>query len=141
MIVPDTNLLIYAYDSTSPHHDKARNWWEGTLSGSEPVGLPCIVILAFVRLMTHPSINHNPLHVERAQEVVTNWLSQPYCRILPTTADTMNRFFKLTGKVGIGGNLCTDAMIAATAMEYGGTIHSNDRDFDRFEGIEWFNPL
>ena len=56
MIVPDANLLIYAYDTTSPHHAKARTWWEERLSGDEPVGIPWVVVLAFTRLLTHPAV-------------------------------------------------------------------------------------
>ena len=56
MIVPDANLLIYAYSSTSPSHRAARRWWEDALSGHEPVGIPWIVVLAFVRLISHPTL-------------------------------------------------------------------------------------
>ena len=39
MIVPDLNLLIYAYDSNSPSHDAAKRWWVGCLSEHEAVGI------------------------------------------------------------------------------------------------------
>jgi predicted nucleic acid-binding protein len=32
MIVPDANMLIYAYDATSPRHKRARSWWEGEVA-------------------------------------------------------------------------------------------------------------
>ena len=47
MIVPDTNLLVFAYDLTATRHQRARRWWEQSLSGDEPVGIPWIVVLAF----------------------------------------------------------------------------------------------
>ena len=141
MIVPDANVLIYAHDQTAPAHKVARKWWERALTGSEPVGLPWVVILAFVRLMTHPSLSDNPMSVEQARECVAHWLEQPNCRVLPTGVATVDRFFRLLEKAGVGGNLSTDAMIAAVAGEYGGTVYSNDRDFDRFEGVVWKNPL
>ena len=34
MILVDANLLIYAVDQDSPHHDKARRWLEEILSGT-----------------------------------------------------------------------------------------------------------
>ena len=56
MIVPDANLLIFAYDTTSPHHARARTWWEGALSADEPIGIPWVVLrrltLMSVRLKT-----------------------------------------------------------------------------------------
>jgi predicted nucleic acid-binding protein len=42
---------------------------------------------------------------------------------------------------GLGGNLTTDALIAAHAIENAATLFSNDRDFDRFSGLKWTNPL
>lgn len=141
MIVPDTNLLIYAHDQTAPQHKAARRWWEAALSGTEPVGLPWIVVLAFVRLMTHPTLSENPMPVGQARECVEGWLAQPNCRVLPAGAVTLELFFEFLKSAGVGGNICTDALIAATAREYGGTVYSNDRDFTRFTGLYWKNPL
>ena len=141
MIVPDANLLIYAHDQTARAHNAARIWWEDALASAEPVGLSWVVILAFVRLMTHPSLSENPMSVDQARACVEGWLEQPNCRILPTSGATVARFFDLLQEAGLGGNLCSDAMIAAAAEEYGGTVYSNDRDFDRFDGLRWKNPL
>lgn len=141
MIVPDANLLIYAYDSTAPAHRRARAWWESVLSGSEPVGIPWIVILAFVRLMTHPTLSENPMTVEQARERVEEWLRCEHVRLLSPEAATFNRFFDLLAAAGIAGNLCTDALIAALAEEHGGRVCSNDRDFSRFPGIVWSDPI
>jgi toxin-antitoxin system PIN domain toxin len=141
MIVPDANMLIYAYDATSPRHKRARSWWEGVLSGVEPVGIPWIVILAFVRLMTHPTLSANPMTVRQARDAVAAWLAMSHVRILVTTPRTLDLFFDLLTKVGTGGNLSTDAMIAALAGEHGGCIYSNDSDFGRFADTVWQNPL
>lgn len=141
MIVPDTNLLIYAYDSTAAHHRAARAWWERTLSDIEPVGIPWVVVLAFVRLMTHPSLSSNPMTVDQARQRVQEWLDHPHIRLLAPTVNTLGRFFDLLAQAGTGGNFCTDALIAATAEEHGGTVCSNDADFGRFPGVAWQNPL
>ena len=53
MIVPDINLLVYAYSEEAPLHAAARHWWEGLVNGHERIGLPWIVVAGFVRLMTH----------------------------------------------------------------------------------------
>jgi len=141
VIVPDVNLLIYAHDSTAPAHRQARAWWESALSGSEPVGIPWIVVLAFVRLMTHPTLSENPMTVGQARERVEEWLRCDHVRLLTSETTTFSRFFDLLAAAGTGGNLCTDALIAALAEEHGGTVYSNDTDFDRFPGIAWRNPL
>lgn len=141
MIVPDANLLIYAYDSTAPAHRKARAWWESVLSGSEPIGVPWVVVLAFVRLMTHPTLSDNPMTVAEARERVEEWLGCPHVRLLSPEVTTFSRFFGLLTAAGIGGNLCTDALIASLAEEHGGKVYSNDTDFARFPGIASKNPL
>jgi len=141
VIVPDANLLIYAYDSTAPAHRRARAWWESALSGQEPVGIPWIVVLAFVRLMTHPTLSDNPMTAAQARERVEEWLRCDHVRLLSPEPTTLNRFFDLLLAVGTAGNLCTDALIAALAEEHGGTVYSNDADFARFPGIARQNPL
>jgi len=141
MIVPDVNLLVYAYDSTAPAHRKARVWWESVLTGSEPVGIPWIVVLAFVRLMTHPTLCENPMTVGQAREVVEEWLRCDQVRLLGPDAPALERWFDLLLAAGTGGNLCTDALIAALAEEHGGRVFSNDADFGRFPGITWQDPL
>ena len=141
MIVPDANLLIYAYDNTAPAHARARAWWESTLSGHEPVGIPWVVVLAFVRLMTHPTLSDNPMTVDQARERVEEWLACEHVQLLSPEATTLTRFFDLLGGAGAAGNFCTDALIAALAEEHGGKVYSNDADFARFPGIMWKNPL
>jgi len=71
VIVPDANLAIYAYDRTATQHAAAKAWWEQTLSGSTPVGIPWVVVLAFIRLMTHPTLSENPMTVPRAGPIVS----------------------------------------------------------------------
>ena len=66
MIVPDVNLLLYAFNSGSPHHDAARRWWEGLVNGTEQVGLPWAVIISFVRLATHPRMLTPPMTTAQA---------------------------------------------------------------------------
>jgi uncharacterized protein len=141
MILPDVNLLIYAHDETSPFHEKARLWWESALSGREPIGIPVVVALAFVRLVTHPTINQNPMTVAMARERVESWEKVPIVSLLSGSALTLRLVWEFLEAAEAGGNLTTDAMIAAHASERGGTVYSNDRDFDRFPKIRWINPL
>lgn len=141
MILPDANLLIYAYDTAAPQHRKARRWWEDLLSGNEPVGLPWIVVLAFVRLITHPTLSDHPFTVSAAETAVRQWLDCDHVQLLIPRETTLDRFFSLLEEGGLGGNLTTDALIAAQALDYGAEVHSTDRDFGRFAGVRWRNPL
>lgn len=141
MIIPDTNLLIYAYDSTAQDHLVAKRWWEKALSDDVPVGIPWIVVLAFTRLMSHPTIAQKPLTISQVKKKVEVWFSLSHVRLLSPSANTFKVFFELLESVKRGGNLSTDAMIAAAALEYSGVVYTNDHDFSRFPGLKWKNPL
>jgi toxin-antitoxin system PIN domain toxin len=141
VIIPDINLLVYAYDSTSPWHKRAAQWWTSCLSGATPVGIPWIVSLGFVRLWTSPRVFANPMPVDRAAAHVESWLNRRIVKPLnpgPRHSEFLFTFLRAEGK---GGNLTTDAHLAALAVEFRGTIHTADTDFLRFPGVQWQNPL
>jgi hypothetical protein len=141
MMVPDANVLIFAHDEASPHHGRAREWWESALCGADPVGLAWVVVLAFTRLLTHPQICENPLSIVQVRQIVGQWLARPHVRLIHVSDEALGRFFDLLQEAGGGGNLSTDALIAVHALEHSATVVSNDRDFDRFAGIRRINPL
>ena len=61
MKLPDVNLLLYAIDEASPRHERAREWLEQTLSGTEAVAFAWAVLLGFVRVSTNPAAFERPL--------------------------------------------------------------------------------
>lgn len=141
MIIPDINLLIYAHNDQAPEHAKARAWWEGLLNGKVPVGLPWISISGFIRLMTHPRVLTQPLDIHQAISHVRSWLAQPPVRILQPGSSFESLFLNYLVQLGSGGNLTTDAQLAALAVEHQAQLHSCDVDFSRFPGLRWVNPL
>ena len=141
MIIPDINLLIYAYNRDARHHDAAREWWEGLLSSDERVGLPWAAGLGFIRLMTHPTVLVTPLDPATAIRHVRHWLERPNVVVLEPGPRHLDVLENLLGRVGVGGNLITDAHLASLAIEHQAELHSNDTDFARFSGLRWQNPL
>lgn len=141
MILADANVLIYAVDADSPHHAPARRWLEAALSGTRPVGLAWIVILAFLRLTTRPGILRKPLSLERSLEFVDEWLAQPCVRAVAPGDGHWPILRRLLRDTGTGGNLTSDAHLAALAIELGAAVCSTDADFERFPGVERVNPL
>jgi uncharacterized protein len=141
MIIPDINLLLYAYDSGSPFHTRAAAWWRDCLSGSEPVGLPSVVLFGFLRVGTHARVFQNPMTPAEASVHVRSWLAQPVAQILEPGPDYIHRVLSLLEKLGTAGNLVTDAQIAALAIDHGAVVHTADADFLRFPGLRWFNPI
>jgi predicted nucleic acid-binding protein len=82
VIVVDTNVLVHAYDTAAPRHQDARRWWEAVLSSNEPVGVPWVVVLAFTRLLTHPTICERPVTTETVRQIVGSWLDLLHVRLL-----------------------------------------------------------
>ena len=141
MIVPDLNLLVHAYNRDSPSHAAARDWWEGLLNGSRPVGLAWVVVLGFLRITTHRQILARPWPVGAACERVRSWLARPYLSILHPGDRHADVLLALLEALGTAGSLTTDAHLAALAIEYQAELHSTDADFRRFVGLRWLNPL
>ena len=141
MIVPDINLLVYAYNDGAPDHEAAGRWWEGLVNGAERVGVPWMVSTGFVRLMTHPRALTAPIAPVDAIAHVRDWFRYPHVSPINPGADHLAHVQRNLEAAGVGANLVTDAHIAALAMEYQAEVHSNDRDFSRFPGLRWRNPL
>jgi len=141
VILPDVNLLVYAYNRDARHHRECRAWWERLLSSSEPVGLPWAVSCGFIRLMTHPSILVRPLDPSRAVAHVGSWLARPNVEVLDPGPRHLQLLDRLLADLGVAGNLTTDAHLAALAIEHQCELHSNDADFGRFSGLRWRDPL
>lgn len=141
MILPDANLLLYAYDSDSPFHKPAAKWWSDLLSGTEPVGLCPVVLFSFLRLATHAKVFERPMTVAAATACIDAWMERPNVRVLYPGPKHWSEVCGLLNAAGTAGNLVSDAQIAALALEYGAEVHSADSDFTRFKGLAWFNPL
>ena len=141
MIIPDINLLVYAYNSDAPFHDGARVWWEARMSGSGSVGLPWIVSLGFVRIMTTRAVLTDPLTSEVAIGHVRSWLRRPQTHVLVPGPQHLEILDGIMRDSRVTGRMTTDAHLAALAIETQSELHSNDSDFSRFPGLRWRNPL
>lgn len=141
MILPDANLLLYAYDESNPFHGKAKAWCEGVMTGPSPVILVPVVAFAFVRIATHPRVFHEPLAVAEAAAHVRAWLGRSHVQwheMLPEDAEVALSFLETAGTAG---NLTSDAQIAAVAKRLDAEVHTSDLDFGRFPGVRFVNPL
>lgn len=140
MKLVDANVLLYAVDTSAPHHAEARPWLDDALSGTETVVLPWLCLLAFLRIATHPGIYPHPLAPEQAVGVVSAWTARPNVVAGapgPRHAELLGRMLAATG---VGGNLVNDAHVAALAVEHGATVVTFDGDFARFPGVRWELP-
>lgn len=141
MILVDANILLYAEDSLSPHHELARDWWDTQLSGVAPVCLCWPVITAFLRIGTNPRLHRRPLTQAEACTRVQSWLDQHCVRLIKPTEAHWPTFQNLIRASNAIGNLVSDAHLAALAIEHNSELCSTDTDFARFRGLKWRNPL
>jgi uncharacterized protein len=141
MILIDANLLIYAVNRDAPLHAKAKAWLEDVLSGTETVGFSWNVLLAFLRLTTRAGLFHQPLSAETAFRVVEGWLGEPPVTVLEPGPEHLRLLRDLVLPLGTGGNLTSDAHLAALAIEHGATLCTTDADFSRFPRVRWKNPV
>jgi uncharacterized protein len=141
VIVLDANILLYAYDSSSSQHDVARVYTENALSGSDPVGIPWQTIAAFLRITTNPRLTGRRLSADQAIHIVDRWLEQPNVHQLAPGSDHWLLLRRMIIEGQASGPLVSDAQLAALTVEFGGVLHTTDRDFARFPGLRWKNPL
>ena len=140
MKLVDANVLLYAVNSPARQHAEASAWIDRALVGQEAVGFAWGVVLAFLRIATHPRIFQRPLTSDDALRRVRAWLTQPTAVIVMPMFRHLDVLAGLLGQVGVGGNLIHDAHLAALAVEHGASIVTYDVDFARFPGVAFGPP-
>lgn len=140
MILVDVNLLLYATMDSLPEHVPARDWLEERLNGVAGVGLPWSSLLGFVRIASNPRVFERPMPLETAWGYVEEWLALPNV-FVPEPAERHPELLKALIPQAGKAELVPDARLAALAVEYGLTLQTTDRDFARFRGLKWENPL
>ena len=141
MILVDANLLLYAYNRSSDHHEAAREWLEAVISRGERVGFSWTVLLAFLRLATTPRVFPEPLSMTETSAIVSDWLARPNVAVVHPTERHWEILRSLLAVTRTRGRDVTDAHLAALAVEHGATFCTTDRDFARFPGLRTLDPF
>lgn len=141
MTILDINILLYAHDPESPQHLAARAWLDNLIVSPEVIGLPWLTIWGFVRISTNQRIRPHPKAAADAFQRVREWLAQPGVILVQPGARHLELLERLVIEGQAAGPLLTDAALAALALENGASLASTDRDFSRFPGLRWINPL
>ena len=135
MKTPDVNLLLYAVNADSPQHKAARSWLEAAFAGVGGVGFCWPALVGFLRLSTRSGIFGQPLTLDHALELVDEWLGHPAARLIAPAERHAQLISSLLLARGRGGNLVSDAHLAAIAFEHGAELGTFDRDFEQFAGL------
>jgi hypothetical protein len=141
VILIDANLLLYAYHPRAEQHEASRAWLESLLAGPELVRFAWLTLWAFLRIGTNPRVFERPLSASEAGTAISSWLAQPGAGILEPGERHLEILTGLMREGQTAGPLVMDAVVAAIAVEHGATLCTTDRDFARFPGLKWMNPI
>jgi len=142
VIAIDTNILVYAHRSETPHFTKASALIRSLAEGRSSWAIPWPCLHEFLAVITHPRIHKTPTPVEVAFRQVDIWLRSPTLALL-TESD--RHWSQLRGLITAGrivGPRVHDARVAAICLEHGvRELWTADRDFSRFPNLNAVNPL
>jgi toxin-antitoxin system PIN domain toxin len=140
MILPDVNVLIYAFREGMPEHATCRPWLDRVIAGDARFGISPLSLAAVVRVTTNPRIFPAPTSIDAAFRFCDNLLGQPHCQVVEPSDHHWNIFRRLCVETNTRGPRFTDAWFAALAIEWGCEWITLDRDFARFPGLRWQVP-
>jgi toxin-antitoxin system PIN domain toxin len=140
VILPDVNVLVYAFRQDVPHHTLCRAWLTGVVASDGRFGVSPLVLSAVVRVTTNPRAYRTPSTLEEAFRFCAYLRQQPNCQIVEPGARHWDIFKRLCTETETRGPRVTDAWFAALAIESGCEWITFDRDFARFPGLKWQVP-
>lgn len=141
MILPDVNVLLYAFRSDSAAHPAYRSWLAKIINSDEAYGISPKVLCSVVRESTHQGIHVRPSRLDDALAFARVMLGQATCNVIEPGDRHWSIFEDLSRRVPAAGNLVRDAWFAAPAIEPGCEWITTDRDYARFPGLRWRPPF
>ena len=142
MIIPDTNLLLYAHIPSFREHSAAKSWLEDSLNENrETFGLVWQVMTSYIRIGTNPKLFQTPMTIIEADAQMMRLIKHPLVQIIQPQSEHYEIFMNLLKTEQVTGDLVMDAHLAALAIEHKARLATTDRDFTRFRGLKFFNPL
>lgn len=140
MYAIDTNLLVYAHNTASPFHPKAKAFVEDQLNkydgeGKLTICIPAQVLMEFINVITWQRLE-NPLPLADATKIVQDYLDTGVTILYPqpTQLQTLLDMFKsITTRKKV-----FDVALAATLKDHSiSRLYTvNTKDFEEFEFLE-----
>lgn len=141
MLLPDVNVLVYAFRDAAPDHRRYRRFLENLVRDEAPFGVSDLVLSGFLRVCTHPAVFNPPAPLKAAVGFAEALRSAPNAVSTAPGSRHWDIFVDLCRRAKVRGNLVPDAFLAALAIESGSEFVTTDRDFARFPGLRWRHPL
>lgn len=140
MILPDVNVLVYAFRRDVPQHSTCRGWLNEVVEGDSRFGMSPLALAAVIRITTDRRIYPQPSMLEEVFGFTDSILTQPHCQAVRPGESHWEIFERLCVETNTTGPRITDAWYAALAIEWGCEWITLDRDFARFPGLKWRTP-
>jgi toxin-antitoxin system PIN domain toxin len=141
MILPDVNVLIYAFRRDSARHKEYRAWLQAVVDGPNAYGVSSQVLASVLRICTHPKIYRRPSTVGETLAFCDALLEPAHSTLIQPGERHWSIFADLCESSKASGNLVQDAWFAALAIEHGCEWVSTDGDYARFRGLRWQRPF
>jgi toxin-antitoxin system PIN domain toxin len=141
MRFPDINVMVYAHRDESPNHAACLRWLEELTNGTEAFGLPEPTQMGFLRIVTDRRIYDPPTSMREALRFLDEVKSSRSHQSVVPGPRHWQILSELCLTSDARGNLVPDAYLAALAIEADAELVSCDRDFARFPGLRWFDPV
>ena len=136
MIAVDTNVLIYAHRGETEFHDRAVSQLRFLAAGAERWALPVFCVTEFMRVVTHKRVFSPPSSIAQAAAFIEGMVAVPTCEVVRPGGAFIDRLLAAAHEADARGNLMFDVQIVALCREHGvDEVLTNDRDFERFDGL------
>jgi uncharacterized protein len=141
LVLPDVNVLVYAFRSDAEDHARYRAWLEASVNGDASLGVADLVLSGFLRIVTHPAVFKTPTPMLEALRFIEALRSAPNAIAVAPGPRHFAIFAGLCRLRGVRGNLAPDAFLAALAIESGSEWVTADKGFARYPGLRWRHPF
>jgi len=136
----DTNLLVYAADPDSPHHDKARQF---IMAQGENLILSQLVLVELYMLLRNKAVFKKPYSAREAAQYCQTLANNPYWRCVDYMPEVKYKLWEWAENTQRGFRNIIDARIAFTLQHHGVThfATANVKDFKDLGFDKVWNPL
>lgn len=141
MIIPDVNVLVYAFKGESPRHSEYRDWLNRAAAAEVPLGLVGVVLSGFVRVATNPAVFEDPADIDSTMDFLSALRAQSAAVDVSSGASHLSVFDTLCRHTRARANAVPDAYLASITIDLRAELVTADRGFARFSGLRWRHPL
>ena len=143
MFVVDTNVLVYAADTSAAEHARCHELLEQLRRRPGAWYLTWGICYEFLRVVTHPRVLRRPWYAKSARDFLAAVQASPALGMLVPTDRHASVLAEVIDEVpALNGNLWHDAHTAVLMREHGiRRICTRDTDFHRFPFLEPVDPL